>query len=388
MSQKDIRQPQLKLAIDCPHFKAGSSCCIEVEFGPPPVLEEARRFFKSLGFVHIPLYQGSYVHWRTRAKLPIRGTATKPLIGLYQRGTHKVVPVPHCRMHHPAINLAVEQLKRWIQAEKMAPYKEEDGGGLLRYVQLVVERHTHRVQLTLVVNADVDVVFWRRKLAGLWAKGQKLWHSLWLNFNVRRDNVIFGTEWHLAYGEAFLWEKLAGVEVCFQPANFAQANMPLFAQMLQAIQQAVPHGKRVVELYAGVGAIGLALAHQSGQVMCSDVNAAGLDCFLRSQKCLPDYAARRITWQKGSAAQLISWLESADVVIVDPPRSGLDHLLREALGSNVGLEQLVYVSCGWKSFTRDCLWLLSHGWKLALVEFYLFFPGSDHIETLAIFQPQ
>lgn len=388
MSQKDIQPPQLKEAVNCPHFQAGSGCCIDTEACVPALLEEAFQFFAPLGFSHIPVHQGRCVHWRTRAKLPIRGSAEQPLIGLYQRGTHQVVPVPHCRMHHPAVNKAVELLRRWIQTEHLAPYDEQRGTGLLRYVQLVVERHTSKVQLTLVINAAVDIEFWRLKLASLWNKECHLWHSLWLNFNIRRDNVIFGSEWHLIYGESLLWEKLAGVEVCFQPANFAQANMPLFEKMLFAIQQAVPHGMRVAELYAGVGAIGLALAGQCAQIVCSDVNAAGLHCFQKSQRRLPAQVAARIAWQQGSAAQLVEQLKEADIAIVDPPRSGLDLALRQALGFSSNLRQLVYVSCGWQSFTRDCLWLLDNGWQLALVEFYVFFPGTNHIETLAIFQPK
>src|ERR1700753_1250661 len=106
MSQKDMPQSALKLAINCPHFKAGTGCCMDAAIGQPSVLEEAGQFLKPLGFIAIQLQQGSFVHWRTRAKLPIRGTASEPLIGLYQKGTHLVVPIPDCQMHHLAINKA------------------------------------------------------------------------------------------------------------------------------------------------------------------------------------------------------------------------------------------------------------------------------------------
>ena len=74
------------------------------------------------------------------------------------------------------------------------------------------------------------------------------------------------------------------------------------------------------------------------------------------------------------------------VLIVDPPRKGLDlvarWLAREAPAS---LTRIIYISCGYKALETDTAMLLSGRWKLLHAEGHVFFPGSDHIETLAVF---
>ena len=87
------------------------------------------------------------------------------------------------------------------------------------------------------------------------------------------------------------------------------------------------------------------------------------------------------------------WLEGAEVAIVDPPRKGLEPALLDALrtptalGQHPHLRRLLYLSCGWPAFQRDCAALLGGGgWRLAHAQGFAFFPATDHIETLAVFE--
>jgi 23S rRNA (uracil1939-C5)-methyltransferase len=387
MYPKDSPPQVRRFDILCPHFKVCSGCVINVEVNKLSLLHEARDFFASQGLKDVPFHVGSVIGWRCRAKLAIRGTAQYPFVGLFRKGSHDVVPIPSCRIHHPAINIAVEHLKAWIKDSGIEPYDEARGCGALRYAQCVVERSSQKVQLSLVLNApDSDKLLWMDKTRPLWKEGGPLWHSLWLNFNQRRDNVIFGMEWHLIQGHSLLWEKLAGVDVCFQPASFAQANLDQFECILHSIRRHLAQGAQVEELYAGVGAIGLAISDKCSWVRCSDLNPAGYACFEESKHKLPTHVQERISWQQGDASKDVHLLQGANVVIVDPPRSGLHASLLQAMQGAPELRQLVYVSCGWPSFKRDCLQLSHQGWSLKDAEMHLLFPGSEHIETVAFFE--
>ena len=77
-------------------------------------------------------------------------------------------------------------------------------------------------------------------------------------------------------------------------------------------------------------------------------------------------------------------LRRAQLCIVDPPRKGLDHEVLTALGKR-GPTRLIYVSCGFPAFKRDCLDLLRKKWRLVHAEGHVLFPGADHVETLAVF---
>ena len=79
--------------------------------------------------------------------------------------------------------------------------------------------------------------------------------------------------------------------------------------------------------------------------------------------------------------------QQTNIILVDPPRKGLEEpVLNLLCSSSINAKLLVYVSCGFEAFKRDCGALLDSG-KLSLnqAEGHLLFPGSDAIETLAFF---
>ena len=79
-------------------------------------------------------------------------------------------------------------------------------------------------------------------------------------------------------------------------------------------------------------------------------------------------------------------IEKADLVVVDPPRKGLEETVSSALASTKRPKLLVYVSCGFEAFTKDFEVLTRRGnWNLEHAEGHVLFPGSDAIETLAFF---
>ena len=81
----------------------------------------------------------------------------------------------------------------------------------------------------------------------------------------------------------------------------------------------------------------------------------------------------KISYLHASASESIHLVNDAEVVIVDPPRKGLDRVLLDAILKAENLEQMVYVSCYWKSFVRDLVKLEAAGWKVKKAEGYLFF---------------
>lgn len=83
------------------------------------------------------------------------------------------------------------------------------------------------------------------------------------------------------------------------------------------------------------------------------------------------------------------WCQGAEVVVLDPPRKGLEpellHWLCSPAAGDAGVSRLLYLSCGWPALKRDAAELLASGhWRLRHAECFLFFPGSDHIETLTV----
>ncbi len=187
-------------------------------------------------------------------------------------------------------------------------------------------------------------------------------------------------------GEEYLWEKFREIDVCYGPASFGQANLPLFEQMLVRIRELLPQRSCVAEFYAGVGAIGLFVASHCDWVRCSEMNPFAEKYFQKAVTKMAPHLASRLSFLSDSTRKSLHLLEKATTIIVDPPRKGLDADLFEALKHHSTIRQLLYISCGWKALQEDCQKLYQSGWQVQSVDGYLFFPGSSHIELLIHFQ--
>jgi 23S rRNA (uracil1939-C5)-methyltransferase len=376
--------------IDCIHFKNCSGCQLRLDVDVPPILKMAQEFFSLRGIKDFVCVTGPTTAWRMRSKLATRGSSSFPLIGLFKERTHEVVEIPMCVVHHPVINHVVKLVKEQIVAHRVVPYNEKEGE--LRYLQCVVERRTQKAQLALVVNAKDWTSSAVHKIedlaASLVANAPHLWHSIWMNLNATQENRIFGEPWKLFHGEHFLWEKICETPVCFLPASFGQANLDLFEQMVSEIRSIVPAQSKIIEFYAGVGVIGLVLAPQAKWVKCIEINPEAKICFNEAILQMPLSDAKKIDYllRAASESQAHQSLFEADIVIVDPPRKGVDKELLALLKESNSIKKLIYVSCGWKAFERDADELLKAGWRIQQAKAYLFFPGNDYLETLAVFE--
>ena len=367
------------LLLKCAYFPLCSGCEIHGDVSVPPVWYQLKIFFQTAApDIPIPLNVKEIIGWRTRSKLAVRGTAAKPEIGLFKRGSHMVVPIPDCPLHHLSINTAYAHVREAIVKRKIDPYDEQRGAGFLRYLQFAVDRTSGKVQLVCVLNRpSSDITPFVKQL---YTEGGL--HSVWTNVQPEQTNRIFGERWELCAGEPVLWEKVGSVECAFHPACFAQAHPSLFDVALQRIRAWVKPNSSILELYAGVGAIGLNLAEACASCLCVEINPFAEECFHLSRGRLPPEHRLKIAFQTASAETSLPLLASKNVAIVDPPRKGLEKSVLDALKYAKSLKQIIYLSCGPRSFQRDCEELMKGGWKIAHAEGFLFFPGCDHVEML------
>lgn len=315
----------------------------------------------------------------------VRGRAASPKIGLFQTGTHRIADIPHCFVHHPAINPVVAALKRAMRAAGATPYAEGAHRGLVRAVQIVVERSSGETQTVVVTNSGspepaLPLLERLREEAG------DALHSLWWNGHPQRDNVILGPHWQHVAGPEATCESIGGARVFFPPGAFGQSHLELADELVRRAHAAVARGSRVVEYYAGSGAIGLGLLARGDRVAFNEQSPHGLRGLELGLAALPSPARAAAELLPGSAGELTLALSGRDVAIVDPPRKGLDAALRDALPSS-GVERLVYASCDLTSLAADARALAGDG-RLTLRSLTPFdcFPFTEHVETLAVFE--
>lgn len=324
--------------------------------------------------------------FRHRARLSVRGRARSPKIGIFREGTHELVDIPRCVVHHPLINEVVSCLKQAVKATQAPPYSDRAHAGLIRAVQVVVERASQTAQVVVVANRrePTDCEPLLNALAE--ALGPRL-QSLWFNGNPEQTNRILGEHWSKYQGADAVEDVVGGAQVFYPPDAFGQANPELAGVIVERIHGWVPPGARVLELYAGVGAIGLGLLGKVHSITFNEVGGGslrGLRLGLARQSAQPAPGFGDWSVIEGPAERAAAAAEKADVVIVDPPRKGLGDEVLSSLHT-AAPERLIYLSCGLDSFEREAE-ELSRTYRLETTVVYGLFPFTDHVETLALFR--
>src|SRR6202171_5705302 len=174
----------------CPHRPPCPGC---PRFGERGIASAARGALGGLARVHglreVPVISGETAGFRLRARLAIRGRLGSPKLGLFELGTHRVVHIPNCSVHHPLINRVAAIVRRALVDARVTSYSDAAHLGLARYLQVVVERSSQTAQVVIVANSASP-----KPLAGClglirWRLGSEL-NSLWFNANCERSNTI------------------------------------------------------------------------------------------------------------------------------------------------------------------------------------------------------
>ena len=370
----------------CPHRPPCAAC---PRFGATGIAAPARATLRDLarryGLPDVVVHSGGLYGFRHRARLAIRGRLGAPKIGLFEPDSHHVVHIPNCRVQHPLINEVAAIVRGALVDAKVTCYSDRAHLGLARYLQVVVERRSQSAQVVLVANTTtveplaecLELI--RSRL------GSRL-HSLWLNFNTQANNLILGPGFHPFCGSASVVEDFGGAAVHYPPGAFGQSNLEVAQQIIAHVRERVPVGARVTEFYAGVGAIGLSLLDQVSSIRLNEVSPQGLYGLGLGLAELAAPLRDKVEVVPGMAATAIDAAQDAQLVIVDPPRKGLDPELTRVLAAQPP-EQLIYVSCGLPSLQNDLSLLLAGG-GLQLVELTAFnlMPFTGHVETVARLQ--
>ncbi|HEX2484024.1 MAG TPA: RsmD family RNA methyltransferase [Myxococcota bacterium] len=370
----------------CPHRPPCPGCPRYGAPGPPPAaLARLEQLAAAHGLAAPAVVLGEPFGYRVRARLMVRGRPASPKVGLFQEGSHRLVDVPRCAVHHPLVNEAAEAARQAIRATGTRPYAERPHAGDLRALQVVVERPTQTAQVVLVGNAATSAPLRPLGTALEERLGARL-HSLFWNGNAARTNVILGPHWERWRGPEAVRERIGGADVFFPPGAFGQSHLDLADRLVDAVQAQVPDGARVLELYAGCGSIGLGLLARSAQV--TFVESApdavrGLELGLAARPAAERARAEVVAGTAGDAAERVA---GADVVAADPPRKGLDAPLLAALAA-APPALFLYVSCDLDSFEAQCAALVGGGrLRLAGLAVYDLFPNTQHVETVARFE--
>jgi len=319
--------------------------------------------------------------YRNKAQYPVASKNGRVYAGFFKAGTHQVVENEKCLILPPETDRVKKIVIDYVNHYRISAYDETTGKGLLRHIYVRRGAVSKQVLVCLVVNGrklphTEDLV---KRLQGVPG-----FTTLVLSVNTKAGNTVLGEEFITLYGPGYIEDTLCGLTFRLSPRSFYQVNHHQAQRLYEAAiaQAEITKEDLVLDLYCGVGTITLAMAKAAGKVIGVEVVAQAVEDAKENARRNGIENAEFFCGDAGKAAlELENQGIRPDVVVVDPPRKGLNADTVEAL-HRMSPRRIVYVSCDPATLARDVALLKERGYALKNAQAADLFPRCSHVESI------
>ncbi len=296
-------------------------------------------------------------------------------LGLKQPGRWDAhLDLSTCLLLSPDGFEVVKRVRDWAHAHAIQPWDNKAHLGFLRYLVIREGKETGE-RLAMLVTADGPLEKERELVEALSPLCTSIVHGI----NPTVTDLSIAQTLRPLKGEALLREKVGGVTYRIHPNAFFQTNTRMAGVLLEHVRALVKSGThaRLLDLYCGGGFFSLALAKDVESALGVELDAQAIN---QAEATAEENGIGNVRY-RAEAAEALSWeTENPDVVIVDPPRSGLHPKVRKTLLEKLP-PRIIYVSCGYKALATDLAELLK-AYKAEPAACIDLFPHTPHIETV------
>lgn len=269
-------------------------------------------------------------------------------IGYYKEKTNEIIPIDKCRIVNDKINNLLNQLKLMNLNN-------------IYEVVIRVSDYNNESMVILKTNSFIDIDISKLDC----------------------DNIIIYRKGYckVLKGKGYIIEKLDDLKFIISPDSFFQVNTDgaskLYNKVLEFSQ--LKKEDKVLDLFCGTGTIGLYLSNYCESVIGVEINKSAVNDAIKNKKL---NHIKNIDFICDDVSNVN--IKNIDVVVVDPPRSGLNKKMIEYL-TNLDSRKIVYVSCDPITLARD-LKMLKEKYNIKKIELVDMFPWTYHCETICVLE--
>ena len=319
--------------------------------------------------------------YRNKAQYPVSSKKGRAFAGFFKAGTHEVVENQRCLILPEETDRVKDAVMDYVNQYRVTVYDEASHTGLLRHIYVRRGAVSGQILVCLAVNGrklpkPEELIRRLEKIEGF--------TTLVLSVNTKKGNAVLGDEFLTLYGPGFIEDTLCGLTFRLSPRSFYQVNHHQAQRLYEAaISQAeITKEDTVLDLYCGVGTITLCMASAAGKVIGVEVIPQAVEDAKDNARRNGIENAEFFCGDAGAAAlELEKQGIKADVVVVDPPRKGLNADTIEAL-HRFSPRRIVYVSCDPATLARDVALLKERGYRLKNALAADLFPRCSHVESI------
>ena len=323
-------------------------------------------------------------YYRHKSQMPVRNTKSGLTTGFYQLNTNELVPIIDCPVHAENINLVNRRIVEICDQFEIFAFDPTTMRGLLRYVVIRESHHTGEIQVTLVIT------IYNQALQHVAREIAKLPNVVSVGISKNKDakNVeVFGEEVEILAGKNSIIEGIGDIRYDLRPKAFYQLNPSQAMKLYKNIKSHLDFEKDkvIIDAYCGAGAISMYLAPYAEKVIGIDVSKESVYSALHNKKVNKfDNVSFELGEIKNVLPRLYDKGLNPDLIIFDPPRSGIDFKTLDILTRKV-IKKIIYVSCNPSTLAKN-LKVLSKKYKVLSITPFDMFPHTSHIESITILE--
>lgn len=320
--------------------------------------------------------------YRNKLQMPLAKTDDGIVSGFFSERTHRVIPIGDCRLQPEIFSEIAEFIKEKCGELKISVYNEKAHEGVLRHIYLRRGHASGEICTVLVARRKIPEF---RKLGGELMKKFPEITGVVLNINPEMTNVILGEREITLCGKSVISDTMCGVRFEIAPKAFYQVNTPQAERLYKQAEEFVePCGKTILDLYCGIGTIGLSMAADAAKIIGAEIVPEAVE---NARRNASRNGFENTEFICADAAEVSARLADEglrpDVILLDPPRRGCDEKTLSAC-VKMSPERIVMISCNPATAARDCKFLSQNGYNAKIVRAFDMFPRTRHVETVVL----
>jgi len=320
-------------------------------------------------------------YYRNKSQLQLVKNNGNTSVSMLKANTNINIPINDCLCQKELINKLNNSICKLIDEENISLFDYKTNKGILRYLIIRVNRKNEALVDIVTFDDDkvVDILASKIKkldnVSGVYKSN---------NRSLKSGSEIIGTNLTFLVGKEYITENIGKISYKIYPNTFFQLNTNQAEKMAELVLKSckLSFKERVLDAYSGIGLLGLYLAHNAKEVVGIEYNDSSVISANENAKLNKINNAKFYQGDSGDLLlKLLNDKEYFDVIVVDPPRTGLDNKFIDAIIKSKA-KRIIYVSCNPATLAKN-LDVLSEYYNVNSITPMDFFPNTALVESVA-----
>lgn len=311
--------------------------------------------------------------YRNSCKLPFGEEYGELFTGMYERDSNHFQKMERCYVHSKLLESTRQEVLKIMNEHHLKMYDDRKKTG---FRTLVMKEFDGKIQIIFVTGKEeLSEEF----ISDLTKLEQVV--SIWKSVKTENKRELFG-DMRFIWGQEKMSLQLEDIQLSLLPRSFFQLNTKQSVNLYNVVKDWMPKSNVTVEAYSGIGAISLFIKDKAKEIIGIESIQDAVDNANENAELNNAKNVSFICEDAGKALSSLVQEKQVDTLIVDPPRSGLDDVMKQTILKSK-IKTMIYVSCNPATLSKD-FGVLQKEYRIVKIQPVDMFSQTPHVESVTL----